>query len=158
MKKKNGYFALFIMLIISLTALGISINFSLNNKNEGNKIEIEINKEQKIENIIDITLNPSDVITYKVVTNAQEKTDVKVSIWFEGVDKELDNVLSVYVKYGDITTPKKSIYTYTKLYSLNFTKSLDEDFELIFEMFKDVGNEYQDKKYDFDTYIRAEGK
>ena len=67
MKKKNGYFALFIMLIISLTALGISINFSLNNKNEGNKIEIEINKEQKIENIIDITLNPSDVITYKVV-------------------------------------------------------------------------------------------
>lgn len=158
MNKKNGYLSLFIVLLVSLGALGISISYSISNKSKEKPIEIEINKEQKIENIIDITLNPAESVSYKISTASSKNTNVEVSIWFENVDKELDNILSVYVKYDDITTPKQSIYSYTKLYSLTFTKNMDTDFELFFEMSPNIGNEFQNKKFDFDTFIEARGK
>ena len=52
---------------------------------------------------------------------------------------------------------QKSVTDCTSLNKLTFNVDLDKKnnyFELIFVMSEDVGNEYQNKEYDFDTYIK----
>ena len=65
--------------------------------------------------------------------------------------------MSVYAKYNTYQTKQKSVTDCTSLNKLTFNVDLDKKnnyFELIFVMSEDVGNEYQNKKYDFDTYIK----
>ena len=159
MNNTNNKKSLNILLIAAIISV-ITLILALLNLRDDEKHEellIEVNKETKVVDIIDFTINPGDEIIYDIVSNAKEKINAKVEVWFTGVNSELEDVLSVYAKYNTYQTKQKSVTDCTSLNKLTFNVDLDKKnnyFELIFVMSEDVGNEYQNKEYDFDTYIK----
>ena len=152
---KRGLIFLFIAAIISVITLILAL-LNLRQDENHEEILIEINKEAKVVNIIDFTINPGDEIIYDVVSNAKENINAKVEIWFTGVSSELKDVLNVYAKYNTYQTKETNLIEYTVINKLTFNIKLDKEnnyFELIFSMPDDVGNESQNKKYNFDTHI-----
>ena len=146
---KRGLIFLFIAAIISVITLILAL---LNLRQDEN------HKEAKVVNIIDFTINPGDEIIYDVVSNAKENINAKVEIWFTGVSSELKDVLNVYAKYNTYQTKETNLIEYTVINKLTFNIKLDKEnnyFELIFSMPDDVGNESQNKKYNFDTHIKV---
>lgn len=151
---------LFILAILSIGGLLLTINHVIKDDPKEKKLELELNKEEKIVDAIDFTINPGDEITYKVVINTETSINAKVSIWFVGVNSELKNIINIYSKYENTETNKESITTYTQTNKLTFNINIDKVnnyFELIFEMPSDVGNNSQNKDYAFETHIKVEG-
>ena len=157
-QKKKSIFPLFLLFILSILILGFTIKYSLNNENEEKKIDIEINKDNKIVDIIDVMLNPADIIKYQLVTNMKEEVEIEVSIYFENVDKEIGRILTTYAEYDGVTTEKKLVYDVTNLNKIKFTAKSNSIMYLYFELSSEIGNEFQNKKYEFDTYISMRGK
>lgn len=158
MSNKKKIISLFILSVISIILLILSIMYINSDKSKEKVLEVEINKEEVILDTIDMIINPGEEIKYKVVTNSNNEVKSKVEIWFVGVHKDLKGILNIYIQYDGNVTKKESITTYTPTNKLIFDKNLNKNdnyFDLIFEMPSNVGNNSQNKNYDFETHIKV---
>ena len=73
---KKSLIILFIAAIISVITLILAL-LNLRDDEKHEELLIEVNKETKVVDIIDFTINPGDEIIYDIVSNAKDEQTAK---------------------------------------------------------------------------------
>lgn len=160
MIKNKNIITLFILTVLSIGVLILSIVNLTIEKNKNKRINIDVTKENKVVKLIDFEINPGEEVIYQVNLGNSKTNIFEVEIWFDSVDQSLKNILNVYTKYDTYQTTKFNIESINKENKIkfNYIKNLKYNtFDLIFYMDEDIGNEAQNLKFDFKTYINVKG-
>ena len=160
MKKNKNIITLFILTVLSIGVLILSIVNLTIEKNKNKRINIDVTKENQVVKLIDFEINPGEEVIYQVNLGNSKTNIFEVEIWFDSVDQSLKNILNVYTKYDTYQTTKFNIESINKENKIkfNYIKNLKYNtFDLIFYMDEDIGNEAQNLKFDFKTYINVKG-
>ena len=158
MIKNKNIITLFILTVLSIGVLILSIVNLTVEKNKNKRINIDVTKENQIIKLIDFEINPGEEIIYQVKLGNSKTNMFEVEIWFDSVDQSLKNILNVYTKYDTYQTTKFNINSINQENKIkfNYIKNLKYNtFDLIFYMDEDIGNEAQNLKFDFKTYINV---
>ena len=160
MIKNKNIITLFILTVLSIGVLILSIVNLTVEKNKNKRINIDVTKENQVVKLIDFEINPGEEVIYQVNLGNSKTNIFEVEIWFDSVDQSLKNILNVYTKYDTYQTTKFNIESINKENKIkfNYIKNLKYNtFDLIFYMDEDIGNEAQNLKFDFKTYINVKG-
>lgn len=160
MIKNKNIITLFILTVLSIGVLILSIVNLTIEKNKNKRINIDVTKENQVVKLIDFEINPGEEVIYQVNLGNSKTNIFEVEIWFDSVDQSLKNILNVYTKYDTYQTTKFNIESINKENKIkfNYIKNLKYNtFDLIFYMDEDIGNEAQNLKFDFKTYINVKG-
>ena len=158
MIKNKNIITLFILTVLSIGVLILSIVNLTVEKNKNKRINIDVTKENQVVKLIDFEINPGEEVIYQVNLGNSKTNIFEVEIWFDSVDQSLKNILNVYTKYDTYQTTKFNIESINKENKIkfNYIKNLKYNtFDLIFYMDEDIGNEAQNLKFDFKTYINV---
>ena len=158
MKKNKNIITLFILTVLSIGVLILSIVNLTVEKNKNKRINIDVTKENQVVKLIDFEINPGEEVIYQVNLGNSKTNIFEVEIWFDSVDQSLKNILNVYTKYDTYQTTKFNINSINQENKIkfNYIKNLKYNtFDLIFYMDEDIGNEAQNLKFDFKTYINV---
>ena len=158
MIKNKNIITLFILTVLSIGVLILSIVNLTIQKNKNKRINIDVTKENQVVKLIDFEINPGEEVIYQVNLGNSKTNIFEVEIWFDSVDQSLKNILNVYTKYDTYQTTKFNIESINKENKIkfNYIKNLKYNtFDLIFYMDEDIGNEAQNLKFDFKTYINV---
>ena len=158
MIKNKNIITLFILTVLSIGVLILSIVNLTVEKNKNKRINIDVTKENQAVKLIDFEINPGEEVIYQVNLGNSKTNIFEVEIWFDSVDQSLKNILNVYTKYDTYQTTKFNIESINKENKIkfNYIKNLKYNtFDLIFYMDEDIGNEAQNLKFDFKTYINV---
>ena len=158
MKKNKNIITLFILTVLSIGVLILSIVNLTVEKNKNKRINIDVTKENQVVKLIDFEINPGEEVIYQVNLGNSKTNMFEVEIWFDSVDQSLKNILNVYTKYDTYQTTKFNINSINQENKIkfNYIKNLKYNtFDLIFYMDEDIGNEAQNLKFDFKTYINV---
>lgn len=158
MIKNKNIITLFILTVLSIGVLILSIVNLTVEKNKNKRINIDVTKENQVVKLIDFEINPGEEVIYQVNLGNSKTNIFEVEIWFDSVDQSLKNILNVYTKYDTYQTTKFNINSINQENKIkfNYIKNLKYNtFDLIFYMDEDIGNEAQNLKFDFKTYINV---
>lgn len=160
MKKNKNIITLFILTVLSIGVLILSIVNLTIEKNKNKRINIDVTKENQVVKLIDFEINPGEEVIYQVNLGNSKTNIFEVEIWFDSVDQSLKNILNVYTKYDTYQTTKFNINSINKENKIkfNYIKNFKYNtFDLIFYIDEEIGNEAQNLKFDFKTYINVKG-
>lgn len=160
MKKNKNIITLFILTVLSIGVLILSIVNLTIEKNKNKRINIDVTKENQVVKLIDFEINPGEEVIYQVNLGNSKTNIFEVEIWFDSVDQSLKNILNVYTKYDTYQTTKFNIESINKENKIkfNYIKNFKYNtFDLIFYIDEEIGNEAQNLKFDFKTYINVKG-
>ena len=156
MKGKINLVSLFILTLLSVILLVSTITVNYKNVDNVQKIELNRNKFGEPVKLINFKINPGEEIIYRFYYDGEVDKEYPIEIWFESVDESLDELLFVYAKYDNLRTKESSVYSFNENNKLKFDfekNSKYKYFELVFYMPEDIGNEAQNLKFDFKTYV-----
>lgn len=160
MIKNKNIITLFILTVLSIGVLILSIVNLTIEKNKNKRINIDVTKENQVVKLIDFEINPGEEVIYQVNLGNSKTNIFEVEIWFDSVDQSLKNILNVYTKYDTYQTTKFNIESINKENKIkfNYIKNFKYNtFDLIFYIDEEIGNEAQNLKFDFKTYINVKG-
>lgn len=127
--------------------------------NKGNSLELG-NNEVPGENLFKDPLNPGDKLEYEVSLKIDTTIEVDVNLYFSNVDEKIGSGVYAGLKLDDKKTELVPIGQATKDNPVTFTVTLDEknnDFDVIFEMPSNLGNDYMNLDMDFNIHIEVVG-
>lgn len=160
MIKNKNIITLFILTVLSIGVLILSIVNLTVEKSKNKRINIDVTKENQVVKLIDFEINPGEEVIYQVNLGNSKTNIFEVEIWFDSVDQSLKNILNVYTKYDTYQTTKFNIESINKENKIkfNYIKNFKYNtFDLIFYIDEEIGNEAQNLKFDFKTYINVKG-